>query len=394
MLTLNEIRNVNFRKANFGGYRAEDVEAFIDEVQLSYDTLLRENAELVKKLEVLAAKLEEYQGEEDSIRNALMNAQKVGDASLRDAKHKAEIILKDATIKAEKIVQNAQGEIHNEREIVERMQRDIAEFKTRLLRIYKEHLTLINSIPNEDIMRPETRDMVDSIQMLDRRATEPSYDRPGQGDTRPARMQPTREFSELPSDRPSGPQSAGRDGMPVPAAFAGGDAVVREDVRRRQEAAQQPAAPSPVMPAPERADKRKDGFTVSIDGDFDNADRTAAPPAGAPAARRPFPPAPQGGGFGGRAPQGGFGGQPSQRGFGGQPSQGGFGGQPPQGGFGGQPPQGGFGGQPSQGGFEDMGRAPQFQTASSGPDGQPPQAAPEGESSSPASLFKRRKPQQ
>ena len=65
MLTLNEIRNVNFRKANFGGYRAEDVEAFIDEVQLSYDTLLRENAELVKKLEVLAAKLEEYQGEED-----------------------------------------------------------------------------------------------------------------------------------------------------------------------------------------------------------------------------------------------------------------------------------------------------------------------------------------
>lgn len=391
MLTLNEIRNVNFRKANFGGYRAEDVEAFIDEVQLSYDTLLRENAELVKKLEVLAAKLEEYQGEEDSIRNALMNAQKVGDASLRDAKHKAEIILKDATIKAEKIVQNAQSEIHSEREVIERMQRDIAEFKARLLRIYKEHLTLINSIPNEEILRTDTREMVDSIQMLDRRATEPAYDRPGQSDARQPRMQPTREYSELPPDYPSDrPSGAGRDSSPVPAAFTGGDAVVREDVRRRQEAAQQPAAPAPVMPAAERTDKRKDGFTVTIGGDFD--DGTGAAASAAPAARRPFS-APQGGAP--NPPQGGFGGQPAaQGGFNAQPAaQGGFGNQPAQGGFGGQSPQGGFGGQPAQGGFDSMARQPQFQTMSSGQDGQPQQDQ-ENVPTPPASLFRqRRKPQ-
>ena len=168
MLTLNEIRNVNFRKSNFGGYRAEDVEAFIDEVQLSYDSLLKENAELVKRLDSLTAKLEQYQQEEDSIRNALMNAQKVGDASLRDAKHKAEIILKDATIKAEKIVSNAQIEIHRERDVIEKMQRDIADFKARLLKTYKEHLTLINSIPNEDIMRQDTKDAVAAVPMLDR----------------------------------------------------------------------------------------------------------------------------------------------------------------------------------------------------------------------------------
>lgn len=175
MLTLNEIRNVNFRKSNFGGYRAEDVEAFIDEVQLSYDSLLKENAELLKRLESLTAKLEEYQQEEDSIRNALMNAQKVGDASLRDAKHKAEIILKDATIKAEKIVSNAQIEIHRERDVIEKMQRDIADFKARLLKVYKEHLTLINSIPNEDIMRQDTKDAVASVPMLDRDTNPNSY---------------------------------------------------------------------------------------------------------------------------------------------------------------------------------------------------------------------------
>lgn len=259
MLTLNEIRNVNFRKANFGGYRAEDVEAFIDEVQLSYDTLLRENAELVKKLEVLAARLEEYQGEEDSIRNALMNAQKVGDASLRDAKHKAEIILKDATIKAEKIVASAQAEIHQEREIIERMQRDIAEFKTKLLRAYKEHLALINGLPTEEIMRPETRDMVDSVQMLDRRATAPSYD-----------QQPT-----MPSGRQAPARPAAR---PVPAAepMNEGDAVISENVR---------AAAQPVMPA-ERTPQRKGGFTVDIGEEGAAGDSRMTPPSEPTPSRR------------------------------------------------------------------------------------------------------------
>ena len=273
MLTLNEIRNVNFRKANFGGYRAEDVEAFIDEVQLSYDTLLRENAELVKKLEVLAAKLEEYQGEEDSIRNALMNAQKVGDASLRDAKHKAEIILKDATIKAEKIVSNAQAEILNERDIIERMQRDISEFKTKLLRLYKEHLTLINNLPTEDIMRPDTKSAVESVQMLDRKAVAPSYD--NQAQQLPNARMPQIVTEEEPAfgDRP-----------PMFERSVGG-----------AEERPAPVAVQPVMPAaepqpqqfqaPRPGAQRKGGFTV----DIDDENKAPAAPA-APGRREPrFP---------------------------------------------------------------------------------------------------------
>lgn len=166
MLSLNEIRNVHFRKTNFGGYKAEDVEAFIDEVQQSYDQLLKENADLQKKVDVLAQKLEEYQNEEDAIRSALMNAQKLGDASLRDAKHKSEIIIKDATIKSEKIVANAQAEIKREKEIVDRMQKDVADFKTNLLKLYKEHLQLINNIRSEEVLRPATREAAQSVQII------------------------------------------------------------------------------------------------------------------------------------------------------------------------------------------------------------------------------------
>ena len=272
MLTLNEIRNVNFRKSNFGGYRAEDVEAFIDEVQLSYDSLLKENAELLKRLESLTSKLEEYQREEDSIRNALMNAQKVGDASLRDAKHKAEIILKDATIKAEKIVSNAQIEIHRERDVIEKMQRDIADFKARLLKAYKEHLTLINSIPNDDIMRQDTKDAVSSVPMLDRDASayqasrrdypQDDYayaDRRGADD----RYDRRNDFAPQEDDGRYGRDS--RDDMNSLRADNPGDEMFSGD---RQD---------PVMPR-ERMNQSRGGFTVNIDDSMPPMQTTTLPP--------------------------------------------------------------------------------------------------------------------
>ena len=40
-LTLEDIANISFPRANFGGYRAEDVDAFIDDVQVSYDNVLK-----------------------------------------------------------------------------------------------------------------------------------------------------------------------------------------------------------------------------------------------------------------------------------------------------------------------------------------------------------------
>ena len=64
----------------------------------------KEREELAQKLDLLAQKVEEYRRDEESIRTTLLNAQKLADASVREAKHKSEVIIKDATIKGEKIV--------------------------------------------------------------------------------------------------------------------------------------------------------------------------------------------------------------------------------------------------------------------------------------------------
>ena len=125
MLSLNDITNVSFRKAGFSGYRPEDVDAFIDQVRDTVEELTQKNLaqreemerveeekrQMQKKIELLAGKIEDYRSEEDEIKNALVSAQKLGDASIREARHKAEIILKDANLKAEHIIAGAEEQI-------------------------------------------------------------------------------------------------------------------------------------------------------------------------------------------------------------------------------------------------------------------------------------------
>lgn len=166
MLSLNDIINVSFRKSGFSGYRAEDVDAFIDQVRESFDELQKKGIEkdeqlehqkeeakqADEKLKILAGKIEEYRAQEDEIKNALISAQKLGDASVREARHKSEIILKDANLKAEHIVSGANDKIKEQKEEMNRLKREVSDFRSKLLSAYKEHLTLIDALPSE---RPE-----------------------------------------------------------------------------------------------------------------------------------------------------------------------------------------------------------------------------------------------
>ena len=164
MLSLNDITNVSFRKAGFSGYRTDDVDTFIDQVRDTVEELIQKNqalrdevakekeqtSQMQKKVEILAAKIEEYRSEEDEIKNALVSAQKLGDASIREARHKAEIILKDATLKAEHIVSGAEGQIQDQKQQLQNLKAQVSDFRSHLLDLYRQHLTLINALPKEE----------------------------------------------------------------------------------------------------------------------------------------------------------------------------------------------------------------------------------------------------
>ena len=92
MYTAEDIRNITFTKS-LGGYKTGEVDDFIDICVDTVEELTKTNADLKKKMELLANKVVEYRNDEDSIRTALLSAQRMGDTVLREANHKAGLIL-------------------------------------------------------------------------------------------------------------------------------------------------------------------------------------------------------------------------------------------------------------------------------------------------------------
>lgn len=150
MLTPNDITERRFEKSAIGGYKQEDVDNFLAEIAQSYEQLFAEKEAAEEKMEVLAEKLEEYRSSEDSLRTVLLGAQKLGDNIVRDSKAKAEVLLADAENQVRKLFSDSETKVVKERETLAALKKETGDFKKRLLAMYRQHLELISSMPDND----------------------------------------------------------------------------------------------------------------------------------------------------------------------------------------------------------------------------------------------------
>ena len=154
MLTPETIASRRFDK-QMGGYKQDEVEVFLQQVAAEYAKLLAEKEELERKIEVLADKVEQYREDEDSLRSALIGAQKLGDSVIRESKAKADYIVREAKDKADRILENAQKSIEKEQMALIKMQKEVTKFKNRLLTLYRQHLEMISALPEYDEEEPK-----------------------------------------------------------------------------------------------------------------------------------------------------------------------------------------------------------------------------------------------
>ena len=119
MFTPQQIDQISFGKATFGGYNMEDVDAFLEPLTEDYVTLYKENALLKSKMKVLVSKLEEYRKNEASMKDAIVNAQKTCDKMVKEAEAKCAQILSDANVAAAENSRNADALIAAENARVE-----------------------------------------------------------------------------------------------------------------------------------------------------------------------------------------------------------------------------------------------------------------------------------
>ena len=107
MFTPQQIEQVSFGKATFGGYDMNDVDEFLEPLTEDYITLYKENALLKSKMRILVGKLEEYRKNEISMKDAMVNAQKTCDKMVAEAEAKCAEMLAAANKAAAQNASNA-----------------------------------------------------------------------------------------------------------------------------------------------------------------------------------------------------------------------------------------------------------------------------------------------
>lgn len=150
MSTPDELLNRKFEKASFGGYKAADVDRFMSEMTAAISQKNHEIIELKRKLANAEKKVENFAAEEDSLKNTLLNAQRLADQTVKEARERADLTIRDAQIKAENLINKASDEIELRLGEAKRIKSEVSDFKAQIMHLYREHIELINALPSED----------------------------------------------------------------------------------------------------------------------------------------------------------------------------------------------------------------------------------------------------
>ena len=191
MLTAEQVLNYQFSKAGMNGYRAAEVDQLLTEVTeaLSF---------YEKTTERLQQKIEELKKNETIIQDTLVNAQKLATQITEEAQAKADALLAEAQTKADAASSDSQAQIaetsakaekavrdmiaaaeersaamlekakktadalerenrarcQDQEKLLAKMKNEVAAFRAALMAQYREHIRLIEALPDEFVPTP------------------------------------------------------------------------------------------------------------------------------------------------------------------------------------------------------------------------------------------------
>lgn len=143
---MEKLSHPQFSKS-LSGYKTEEVDSYIEKLLEEISSLQEANETLEEKIGVLAESVQSYREDEDSLREALLGAQKMADNIIKNANNKAEIAMREASVKAAHILEEAHQKVEDEKNELIRVQEEVAEFKSKLISMYREHIEGITRIP-------------------------------------------------------------------------------------------------------------------------------------------------------------------------------------------------------------------------------------------------------
>lgn len=194
MLTASEIKKIEFSKS-INGFKRDEVEVFLDTVESDYLQFERIIKDYSLKIEQLEAQINDFKVSQDSIQNVLLNAQKLADQIINEAKEKSEeivikaeqninviteqekelakafeikanerklalqkeldIMIEKANIKSKSIMDAAMDSVQRQQVLFDKLKLEIASFRSSITAKYKEHLSILQEIPDTVDMDPQ-----------------------------------------------------------------------------------------------------------------------------------------------------------------------------------------------------------------------------------------------
>jgi len=106
LLTPLEIRKKEFRRC-FRGYDEQEVDAFLDQLTVSFEELLKENARLQDLVERSEQSIARYREIEDALKQTMVFAQKNAQELKHNVEKEAEVILQEAHAQAAQVAREA-----------------------------------------------------------------------------------------------------------------------------------------------------------------------------------------------------------------------------------------------------------------------------------------------
>lgn len=194
MLTTKDVREITFSK-QVNGYRREEVDVFLDKVEADYELYERTVRDLNAKVHELETQLAESKTSEGSIQSVLLQAQKLADKIVAEAKEKSASIVEEAKASLEgfkarekelsgafdkkaeernkaarealdkiidgakenhdKVVEATKTAVEKQTALYNRLKLETAAFKAEIMDKYKSQLELISRIPDSIPTNPE-----------------------------------------------------------------------------------------------------------------------------------------------------------------------------------------------------------------------------------------------
>ena len=194
MFTAEEIKNISFSKS-MSGYKTEEVEVFLDKAYADYQNFESIINQYKAEVARLQNEIDTAEHSKNSIQSVLLNAQKLAEQIVADAQaQSAEMIkeaeanvavlvekekematafelqaaerktnleaqlekmINDAKLEADSITAAANDSVQRQQVLFDKLKLEVAAFKSAVTSKYKEHLSILQEIPDAVQMDPE-----------------------------------------------------------------------------------------------------------------------------------------------------------------------------------------------------------------------------------------------